>query len=500
MQGNMMAASDTAAVRFLRSRLVGRLYLLFVLVIAALSIVTTIWQIQLVKNSGLPDAVAHRVAVDIALVAGSGLLVAMVAGLALSLRIASPLADLIRVADAMRRGRYDERVAPTEMVELSSLGQTLNVLGEEVSSKIERISRDKAQLRSILSAMVEGIIAIDQSGHVLFSNQSASRLLQCDLRLFRGTEYTEISGISRLRGVIEEARLKSGLVSREIRLGIDSDPISVATKALPFKYDSSGEGRSGGEGIVVVLHDVTNVRRLESIRRDFVANVSHELKTPLTAIRGYVETLLAGALHISGTNVRFLEKIDTNVARLTALVQDILSLARIEAHEELPGTDRLRPVDWRSVMATVAGGYEDAAKTGEIDLKVQIPDEALLVAGDREAMTQILGNLVSNAVKYTPAGGQVSVNGFIDHAAGDVLIEVVDSGIGIPEKHLERIFERFYRVDVARSRELGGTGLGLSIVKHLVASLNGRVTVESQVGMGSKFIIRMKSAVASSIK
>lgn len=495
MQGVVSESAQKTSVKSLRSRLVGRFYLLFVVVVGGLSVATTILQIRYVAALNLPELPSKQLAINLTLIAAIGLLVALAVGLVFSLRLASPLADLIRVAEAMRSGHYEERVAPTEMVDLNSLGQTLNVLGEEVSSRIERMSRDQAQLRSILSAMVEGIIAFDKTGRILFSNQSASRLLQCDLRLCRGVVYTEISGIFHLRGLIDEARDSSSLVAREICLGPAAEPLVVATKALPFKYDSTDEGPGSGQGIVVVLHDVTNLRRLEGIRRDFVANVSHELKTPLTAIRGYVETLLAGAVHIPETNVRFLEKIDRNVDRLTALVQDILSLARIENHEDLPAAGHLRPVDWRSVIHSVVGNYEDAANVKKIDLQVHDPGMALLVSGEREAMIQILGNLVSNAVKYTPTAGKVTISGYQDINSGEVVVEVCDTGIGIPEKHLERIFERFYRVDVARSRELGGTGLGLSIVKHLVASLGGTITVESHPGEGSVFQIRMKSVV-----
>ena len=413
----------------LKSRLVVRVYLAFGAVVVGLTLTTTMLQVFSAIRAGASEAIIAEM-IRIA-VAGLGL--ALVLGFILAKRLAQPLADLIRVATAMRRGRYEERVAPIDVVELSSIGEALNVLGEEVSSRIALMSRDRAQLRSILSAMVEGIIAIDNAGRILFSNQAASRLLHSDMRLSRGEDFKNVPAVNLLADLINDAR-------------------------------------------------------------DFVANVSHELKTPLTAIKGYVEALLGGAMEDPVTNVRFLEKIDRNVGRLSNLVQDILSLARIESHEDVDLGDAASVrIDWRSIVQAVASAHEDEAAAKGITMSVKLSDEPLVVAGEREAMRQILDNLVSNAIKYTPKSGQVWIDGH-KSAGSECEIVVRDSGIGIPEKHLDRIFERFYRVDVARSREMGGTGLGLSIVKHLVAGLGGQVTVESKVGAGSAFTVHMKLA------
>ena len=473
----------------LKSRLVVRVYLAFGAVVVVLTLTTTMLQVFSAIRAGASEAIIAEM-IRIA-VAGLGL--ALVLGFILAKRLAQPLADLIRVATAMRRGRYEERVAPIDVVELSSIGEALNVLGEEVSSRIALMSRDRAQLRSILSAMVEGIIAIDNAGRILFSNQAASRLLHSDMRLSRGEDFKNVPAVNLLADLINDARQTSGLVTREVRMGPRENQIFIATKALPFANAESG-GQSAADGVVIVLHDITNVRRLERVRRDFVANVSHELKTPLTAIKGYVEALLGGAMEDPVTNVRFLEKIDRNVGRLSNLVQDILSLARIESHEDVDLGDAASVrIDWRSIVQAVAVAHEDEAAAKGITMSVKLSDEPLVVAGEREAMRQILDNLVSNAIKYTPKSGQVWIDGH-KKAGSECEIVVRDSGIGIPEKHLDRIFERFYRVDVARSREMGGTGLGLSIVKHLVAGLGGQVTVESKVGKGSAFTVHMKLA------
>jgi two-component system phosphate regulon sensor histidine kinase PhoR len=241
----------------------------------------------------------------------------------------------------------------------------------------------------------------------------------------------------------------------------------------------------GGE----MMRKMSEVERLENVRRDFVANVSHEIKTPLTSIKGYVETLQSGALEDPKLTVRFLEKIERNAARLTALVQDILSLAKIESLED---SFQLGPVEWNEVIHSVVSRCEDAIGQKHLRLKLNIPQAPVYVSGDREAMIQVLDNLLTNAIKYTADGGLITLT--LYHKNNWAKIEVEDTGIGIPSEHLPRIFERFYRVDKARSRDLGGTGLGLSIVKHLVSGMGGEVTVTSSVGVGSIFSVRLKVA------
>lgn len=239
-----------------------------------------------------------------------------------------------------------------------------------------------------------------------------------------------------------------------------------------------------------MTHKITELQRLENVRRDFVANVSHEIKTPLTSIKGYVETLLAGAIDDPDHRIRFLEKIDRNAERLTSLVQDILSLAKIEAGED---SFRPTPIEWNPIITSVIARQEDAIQKKGLKLRVHSTAAPVVVMGDKEAMIQVLDNLVTNAIKYTPEGGKVTVT--LSSKAPWARLEVEDTGMGISAEHLDRIFERFYRIDKARSRELGGTGLGLSIVKHLVAAMGGEVGVESGVNIGSKFTVKLKMTV-----
>ena len=232
---------------------------------------------------------------------------------------------------------------------------------------------------------------------------------------------------------------------------------------------------------------IAELHRLETVRRDFVANVSHEIKTPLTSIKGYVETLLGGAINEPRTSLRFLEKIERNSNRLGNLVQDLLSLARIEATED---SLSLAPIDWCEVINSVIARNEDVITQKGLLITVSGTNIPQFVMGDREAMTQVLDNLLTNAIKYTAEGGHVSVG--LSTSDTWLRLTVEDTGLGIPTEHLDRIFERFYRVDKARSRELGGTGLGLSIVKHLTAAMGGEVHVQSNVGIGSKFSVLLR--------
>jgi signal transduction histidine kinase len=237
-----------------------------------------------------------------------------------------------------------------------------------------------------------------------------------------------------------------------------------------------------------LTNKMADLHRLENVRRDFVANVSHEIKTPLTSIKGYIETLLSGADADPEVRHRFLEKIDRNANRLSALVQDILSLAKIEAAE---ASFKIHNIDLLPIITGVLARYDDVAAVKNIRMNFKSYGHRLNILGDTEAVTQVIDNLLSNAIKYTPDGGRIGIT--VKQTAEWLNVEVTDTGIGIPEEHQERIFERFYRVDKARSRDLGGTGLGLSIVKHLVHAMQGDIRVSSKTGVGSTFFVKLKA-------
>jgi two-component system phosphate regulon sensor histidine kinase PhoR len=332
----------------------------------------------------------------------------------------------------------------------------------------------------MVAGMVEGVIAVDDSDRITFTNHTARRMLGVAAGAeVRGERLWEAARVAEVPELLAEARRSDAAAQRELNLLLGGREVVVRAQAHRF---ADGDRI----GVVVVLHDISELRRLERIRRDFVANVSHELKTPLTSIRGYVETLLDGALHDDRNNARFLEKIEQNTQRLSHLVTDLLSLARIEAQE---GSLPLERVDLHALVEQTRKRHEPAAVGRDQTLRLESCNGALQVLGDREALTQVLDNLVDNALKYTPPEGHITIR--LKREPGHAVLEVEDDGIGIPAEDIERVFERFYRVDKARSRAVGGTGLGLSIVKHLVVAMKGEVEVESKVDEGSTFRVRL---------
>lgn len=404
-----------------------------------------------------------------------GSLVALIVGLLLIKRATVPIREMMRVSEAMRQGRYDQKVQTLPSDEIGMLGDTLNRLGQAITEQIARISLDRAQLKTILANMVEGIIAIDHEDRIQFCNRAAYQLLQSNLTDCRGMKLETVDGFDRLSGLVEEARFVKGLAEEELRIRDEQTNRFLQCYASPLR---------GAEtfGIIVVIHDISDVRKLEGIRRDFVTNVSHELKTPLTAIKGYTETLLSGALDDQVNARRFVEKIEANTDRLVTLVKDILALAQTEAESEQL---KVAPVNWQDVVTEILSRHDEDITTKGLRISIHNESPDMEALGHREAMIQVLENLFTNAIRYTPQGGEIILTIFQENNLA--WLSVKDTGIGIKQKHLERIFQRFYRVDKARSKGLGGTGLGLSIVQHLVNGMNGTISVESELGVGSVF-------------
>jgi two-component system phosphate regulon sensor histidine kinase PhoR len=407
----------------------------------------------------------------------AGGVVALALGLLLARQFTRPIAAMKRVAEDLSAGDYASRVRVGRRDELGLLGETLNELGAEITRRIAALSQEDAQLRAILASMIEGVVAVDEEARVAFINDAARALLEIAGPVPAGRALWDLAPIRELEELLAGVRRSGVHEVREIELFRGGKERVFQAHASPFQ----GGGRIGS---VLVLHDITELRRLERIRRDFVANVSHELKTPLTSIQGFVETLLSGALQDERNNVKFLQRIEANVKRLTNLVSDLLSLARIESGQ----LDVQRgEVDWREVLDGVLRLREPALLTKGLALRVEGRERPLRVRGDREAMTQVLDNLVDNAIQYTSAPGRITVR--LSTRNGHGLVAVEDTGMGIPSADIDRVFERFYRVDKARSRAAGGTGLGLSIVKNLVLRMEGEVQVASVEGKGSTFTV-----------
>jgi two-component system phosphate regulon sensor histidine kinase PhoR len=411
-----------------------------------------------------------------------GLGLALALGALFARRHVAPLREVTRVAEDLRAGRYDSRARVESCDDLGLLAAALNDLGADFARRIAARGREDARLRAMLSGMVEGVVAVDAEDRVVFANQAARSLLDIERADLEGHALVELAPIRELHELLAQARAAGASQGGEIELFRSGRERVLQAQASPFE--------GGGErGLVLVLHELTDLRRLERVRRDFVANVSHELKTPLAAIQGFVETLLSGALHDERNNVRFLERIAANVKRLSNLVADLLSLARVESGKQEIARE---PVDARAVLDEVLRLREGALTDKRLSFECERGGPPLRVLGDREALTQVLDNLLDNAIHYTPEGGRVWVE--FEALDGEVLMHVCDTGVGIPEADRERIFERFYRVDRARAHAGGSTGLGLSIVKNLVLRMGGEVGVQSELGRGSTFTVRLPRA------
>jgi two-component system, OmpR family, phosphate regulon sensor histidine kinase PhoR len=401
--------------------------------------------------------------------------VVLAVGLFLSRRVTRPVTEMQSIARWMAEGDFAQRVPIAGTDEIAELGRTLNLMAERLSEKIQDLEGERTKVAAILDSMVEGVIAIDQRGRILLMNHAARWIFDLGREQVEGRP---LLAIIRHKAVLDlvvggpEAATDAAR-RREIELGPPVDRILDA-------HASAMALAPSGRGTLLVLHDVTELRRLERVRTEFVANVSHELRTPLTSIRGYLETLLDGALEEPANARRFLDIAHTHAERLSRLVDDLLQLSDIETGKLVL---KPAPLVLYDVAADVVAFFEKQATQKNLTLRNQVPLD-LRTHADWDRLTQILVNLVDNAVKYTPERGQITL-GASSGAKGLVNVWVADTGIGIPSTDLPRITERFYRVDKARSRELGGTGLGLAIVKHLVQAHGGELWLESELGKGT---------------
>jgi two-component system phosphate regulon sensor histidine kinase PhoR len=402
---------------------------------------------------------------------------------------------------SLRLAQGDFRALPTERPndELGDLTHALNETAAWMDRTIRSLSGERNRSSAILRSMVEGVGVIDSQERLVFSNRAFSEILHRDSTVREGRPLIELIRNTELLELIRRALAGEEGLQIDIVMGIvqqrsfsvTAAPVkaleagAVADRALPGKSGSAATGKPAAEkpsGAIVVLHDVTELRRLERVRQDFVANVSHEFKTPLTAIQGFAETLLAGAIEDPRNNRRFLEIIRDHAIRLARLTDDLLKLARIEAGKLEVQFSPVGVIDLAERCAETALLKADRK---QIVLEIDVPPGLPPVQGDAGLLRDVLQNLLDNAIQYTPAGGRIHVSAAARER--EVVVTVSDTGIGIPLVDQERIFERFYRVDAARSREAGGTGLGLSIAKHIVEVHGGRLLVESEVGLGSRF-------------
>lgn len=429
-------------------------------------------------------------AMDVALkgirikIALGGLIIAVLAAilsLLVSRRVTRPIEQIKTWAESIGRGEFRFRPPVAESEEIAALSDTMNHMAVELRDRIDTVIRQRNETEAMLSSMVEGVLAVDMEERVISLNHAAAEILGCNQTEAQGRSIHEVVRSTVLHHFVTDTLSSQEPVEKEIVLSYDGDRVLNGHGTL--LRDAEG----GQVGALIVLNDVTHIRKLEKIRRDFVANVSHEIKTPITAIKGFVETLRDGALENPEDAQRFLTIISKHVDRLEAIIEDLLRLSRIEREAE------------REEVVLVEGKVKDLLQTAiqvcEVKavakkVRIELSCEKDIVAKiDAVLLEQALANLLDNAIKYSNEGSVIQVEA--TQKESEIIISVSDHGCGIEKEHLPRLFERFYRADKARSRQLGGTGLGLAIVKHIAQAHGGHVSVESTHGKGSTFAIHL---------
>ena len=419
---------------------------------------------------------------------GVAFLVALTLSIWLAHNITRPLSEIASAARQLSSGHQTIPIRTTAQDEVGVLATTLNDMASQLHAKIDELSEDRAQLLAVLTSMVEGVMVLDYRGHVLQINPALERMFGISRVEARGRPCAELFRHQQLNDLVTTILRSPAPYEDEIVLPLTG-------RCLQIEASPAGGERESEACIVLVFHDITELRRLEKIRKDFVANVSHELRTPLTSIKGYVEALLDGAKDDPVASTKFLEIILKQSDRLNLIIDDLLELSKIES-----GRVSLKeePLELRSVVDRTLSMIKPIADKKRHRLVTSVDPSLPSVAGDEGRLVQVLTNLLDNAIKYTPEGGTITVGatlapsiGNAEPPAGAIELNVTDTGIGIPEEDRPRVFERFYRVDKARSRELGGTGLGLAIVKHIVEGHGGQVWVEANHPQGSRFVVRL---------
>ncbi|MCK4519036.1 MAG: HAMP domain-containing protein [Candidatus Omnitrophica bacterium] len=409
-------------------------------------------------------------------------LLAVIISFAASAFITKPIKKMSSFAQAIAGGDFSKRVLISTKDEIGDLAKTFNYMSEQIRFRIEEVTLSRSRFEAVLLSMFEGVMVVDIRGEILLMNQALKDFLLVKEEP-HGKKPLEVVRNIEIQEIIDKVlKIKQGVQSREISLLLPEEK-TLLLHAAPVVREGATEGA------VLVFHDITNLRRLEKMRQDFVANVSHELRTPIASIKGYAETLIEGALDDKENARDFLKIIYSDSDRLAKLIDDILDLSRVESGRFKM---TLMPSAVKPIIERVAAGLKKRAQGKSVEIKIDIPQDIPRVLADENRTAQVLLNLIDNAVKYTESKGEVVISA--KEQGKFVRVDVSDTGIGIPENDLPRLFERFYRVDKARSRELGGTGLGLSIVKHIVHAHNGQVFVQSVLGQGSIFSFTIPKA------
>jgi len=407
--------------------------------------------------------------------------VALLLGLYFTRRVTSRLQAMRSVANSIVAGDHSQRVQEESADEIGDLARAFNVMAGQMEGRIGRIIEERNTVEAILGSMIEGVVAVDIDQVVIHMNEVAGEILGVDRQSVISRRVSDVARVREVSGNLSSC-LQGRVTARTqiaVQRGEEECQLDVSTAPL---YRADG----ATAGAVVVFQDVSEMRRLENVRQDFVANASHELKTPIAAIQGFLDTLVEDPEMSDDMRVKFLERASRQSDRLALLVTDLLRLSRVETSDDAAPSER---IDLRSTARRSVSQLGNVAGEKRVRLSVALDDNEVPVMADPASLNLIVDNLVDNAIKYTGSGGFVVVR--VHARGGEAVLEVKDDGIGIAQEDQARVFERFYRVDKARSREIGGTGLGLAIAKHACGLMGGQLTVESEPGVGSSFRVSL---------
>ncbi|MCG8403256.1 MAG: ATP-binding protein [Firmicutes bacterium] len=391
-------------------------------------------------------------------------------------RFIGPLREITETSRDIARGNLERKISATSMDEIGDLARSINDMATRLRQTISEITEQKNRAQAVLDSMADVVLALDGKGRIIMVNPAVETIFGISQAECVGKSVVEVIRNFDLDMVLQKVQGSHNPVAREIKI-ISPEPRIFMLRVTPLA--GSGQG-----GVVVLLRDITERKRMEQMRSEFMANASHELRTPLTSIRGFVETLMDSGTEDPQMTRHFLEIIAAETARLSNLLDDLLDLSRIEERRVVHRWQREEIGTLVDRVLTICG---TKAEEKQIAIKANLPPRLPYLFGDPDLLAQVFINLVDNAIKYTPEGGTVTLSASV--TGDEIKIEVADTGAGIPAENLPRIFERFYRVEKARTRDTGGTGLGLAIVKHIVKGHGGRVEVKSVVGKGTVFSV-----------
>ncbi len=410
-------------------------------------------------------------------------------GSVLARTITGPIKEVTSQAERLAKGEFGHIIAVKSDDEIGQLTEMFNYMTVRLKETLNDVYNEKSKIETILAYMTDGVVAVDLSGKVLHANPAAFKVFGVENQNVEGSYFNEITEMMGFDFRLENFKLENKMENEEsANNGQDSiiniDDSIIRVSVAPFKNE-----RYETAGAVIVFQDVTEREKLDLMRKEFVANVSHELKTPLTTIKSYAETLQDGALDDRDTSLKFLGVIESESDRMTRLVRDLLMLSRLDYDkEEL----NMTPIDIEKIVKESIYKMEISAKQKEQNVLLNINDDIPQIIGDRDRIEQVILNIISNSIEYTPQKGEIIIE--LEKHEAYISIKVKDNGIGIPKEDAARLFERFYRVDKARSRMLGGTGLGLSIAKQIVEAHKGSIDLKSIYGKGTEVTIKLPSS------